>query len=116
MLSYGDNNLPLYYTSETYVLHLKNILEILKTNDNYHFIPLNTQTEENGTIMLKDIQRALLVRTTPPLTVFEISQPDIIQLFREHLFKIANRTGYTGVSRSKIMSQLKERIRELQAS
>ena len=116
ILSYGDNDMPLYYTPETYVLHLKNILEILKSNDNYHFIPLNTQTEENGTIMLKDIQRALLVRTTPPLTVFEISQPDIIQLFREHLFKIANRIGYTGVSRSKIMSQLKERIRELQAS
>lgn len=113
ILSYGDNDLPLYYTPETYVLHLKNILAILKSNNNYHFVPVNTKTQGNGTIMLKDIQRALLVRTSAPLTVFEISQPDIIQLFREHLFKIAGRIGYTGVNRSKIISQIKERIREL---
>lgn len=113
--SYWDKYLTLYYTPELYILHLKNILRIMELRDNYHFIPIHSKIPENGILMVKDVQQALLVRTAPPLTIFEISQPDIVQLFREHLLKIANRIGYTGVSRSKIMSQIRERIRELQA-
>ena len=115
ILSYWDKYLTLYYTPELYILHLKNILHIMEVCETYHFIPVNTKLQENGVLLVKDVQQALLVRTVPPLTVFEISQPDIVQLFREHLLKIANRIGYTGVSRSKIMSQIRERIRELQA-
>ena len=65
--------------------------------------------------MVKDGQLALLVRTSQPLTVFEISQPEIVQLCQEHLLKIADRAGYTGVFRAKVKSQIKERIRELLA-
>lgn len=115
ILSYWDKYLTLYYTPELYILHLKNILNLLEVYEHYHFIPIHTKIKENGILLVKDVQQALLVRTAPPLTIFEISQPDIVQLFREHLLKLADRIGYTGINRSKIISQIKERIRELQA-
>lgn len=112
--SYGLIAEPLYYTPETYILHLQNILKLMETCSNYHFVPLRSKSDANGPLMVKEGQRAILVHLAPPLTAFEISQPDIVQLCREHLLQIADRIGYTGIHRVKIMSQIKELIRELQ--
>ncbi len=112
--SYGLIAEPLYYTPETYILHLQNILKLMETCSNYHFVPLRSKSDANGPLMVKEGQRAILVHLAPPLTAFEISQPDIVQLCREHLLQIADRIGYTGICRVKIMSQIKELIRELQ--
>lgn len=112
ILSYGEGP-PLYYTPEIYVMHLKNILRILENFENYHFIPIDPRVDKEGTLIVKDGQLALLVRTAQPLTVFEIFQPEIVNLCQEHLLKIADRAGYTGVFRAKVKSQIKERIREL---
>lgn len=64
--------------------------------------------------MVKDDQKALMVRQNLPFTAFEITQPDAVSLCREYLVKIANRIGYTGHDRAKIISQIKKRIQELQ--
>ena len=75
--------------------------------------------EKDGTILIKEGQRALLVHFAPlpnnaAISVFEIVQPEIVQLCREHLLRIAEHIGYAGVNRSKIISQIKKRISELQ--
>ena len=134
ILSHGDNSRPLYYTVETYILHLKNILHILDTCESYHFVPVDARMQKEGTLMVKEGHKALLVRLPPPpdssttsagqpssspkigdaISVFEISQPAIVQLCQEHLFRIADQVGYTGVHRAQIFSQIKQKIRELQ--
>lgn len=116
IFSYGVDTNPLYYTPESYILHLRNILWIMENYSNYHFVPLHSEADRKGTLMVKEGNRALLVHASPPMAAFEISQPDIVQLCREHLIRIANRVGYTGINRIKIMSQIKELIRELQDS
>lgn len=70
ILSYGDDSAPLCYTPETYILHLKNILHILDNNENYHFIPATSRIQEEGTLMVKPEQRALLVHTVYPPPVY----------------------------------------------
>ena len=35
----------LYYTPKTYALHLRKILHILNTHENYHFVPLEGDAE-----------------------------------------------------------------------
>lgn len=119
ILSYGKGSSPLCYTPETYVMHLKNILHIMDIYDNYHFVPIGKEMEKDGTILIKEGQRALLVHFAPlpnnaAISVFEIVQPEIVQLCREHLLRIAEHIGYAGVNRSKIISQIKKRISELQ--
>lgn len=115
LLSYTNvDSPPLYYTSETYILHLKNILDILDTYDNYHFVPINPRAQKEGTLMVKDGHRVLLVRGYHPVSVLEISQPEMIQLCQEYLYKMAEQIGYSGMNRAKIISQIKKRIREPQ--
>lgn len=115
LLSFGVNSQPLSYTPETYILHLKNILRLMETCTNYHFVPFNTLTKRDGILMVKNGQKALLVRQAPPLTVYEIIQPDAVQLCQEYLNRIAGRIGYNGSCRKKIISLLRSRIQELQA-
>ena len=64
--------------------------------------------------MVKNEQRALLMRTTDPFTALEISQPHIVQLCQEHLYRIAEYAGYAGVMREKTVLKLKELIKELE--
>lgn len=66
ILSHGDNSRPLYYTVETYILHLKNILHILDTCESYHFVPVDARMQKEGTLMVKEGHKALLVRLPPP--------------------------------------------------
>ncbi len=66
ILSINENSTPLYYTEETYILHLKNILRLLETCKNYHFIPIDMHLHKEGTLMVKDGHKALLVRLPPP--------------------------------------------------
>lgn len=47
-------------------------------------------------------------------TVFEISQPEIVALYREYLFRMAEKVGFTGIQRTKIKSKLRELIREME--
>lgn len=112
--SYGINPELFCYTPETYVLHLKNILRIMETCENYHFVPVKARMEKEGTIMVREGQRALLVRTDNPFAAFEVSEPNIVQLCREHLLDVAERIGFRGIHRLKIMSRIRELIRELQ--
>ena len=105
----------LYYTPETYVLHLQNILRIMETCENYHFVRLMTRNEKESNLMIKEDHRALLVHMEEPFTVFEISHPVIVALYREYLFRLADKVGYIGIHRVKIMSQIRELIRELQS-
>ena len=65
--------------------------------------------------MLKENQRALLVHLSDPFTVLEISQPDIVVLYREYLVLSAEKTGYTGIHRRKIISKLRRLIQELRS-
>ena len=102
--SYGIAE-TLYYTPETYALHLKKILHILETHENYHFVPLEGPVEEESALMVKENHRALLVHTSEPLPSLRSLQPEIVALYREHLLRIAERQGYTGIHRSKIKSK-----------
>ena len=64
--------------------------------------------------MVKENHRALLVHNSEPFTVFEISQPEIVSLYREYLLRLAEKVGYKGIHRTKIKSRLRELIRELE--
>lgn len=103
----------LYYTPETYAQHLKKILHIMDTHENYHFIPLEGPAENESALMVKENHRALLVHNSEPFTVFEISQPEIVAIYREYLVRLAEKHGYTGIHRKKIKSRIQELIREL---
>ncbi len=104
----------LYYTPETYVLHLKKILHILDTHENYHFVPLEGPDEQESSLWSRRITELFWCIPQSPLPSFEISQPEIVALYREYLLRLAEKVGYKGIHRTKIKSRLRELIRELE--
>ena len=57
ILSLGGETNPVFYTPDLYILHLQNILRLLETCENYHFIPLPDSVSNEGTLMVRERQR-----------------------------------------------------------
>ena len=104
----------LYYTPETYALHLKNILRLMDRYDNYYFLPCRDNRQEYNLIACEN-GMAILVHTKDPFVTLEIRRPEMTAAFREHLLRIAERTGYDGIQRKKVRMELRALIRDLES-
>lgn len=111
----GNNTDQQYiYTPETYVMHLKNIVCLLKTYPNYYFIPYRNDPYQMDTIIVKPNRYALICEHVQPIRVMEIEQPALIQPFYEFLTNIADRSHYSGIGKRRIISQLEDLIDEFE--
>lgn len=102
------------YTPETYVMHLKNILRLMDTYENYTFLPLREKEARNYNLFASEGGVALLVRTAQPILTMEMRRAEMVLAFREHLLRKAEAVGYQGMEREKIRMELRSLIRQLQ--
>ena len=109
-------SLPGYpcYTPETYVMHLKNILRLMDTYENYTFLPLREKELPNYNLFVSEGGKVLLVRTAWPILIMEVHRAEMVMAFREHLLRKAEAVGYQGMEREKIRMELRSLIRQLQ--
>lgn len=105
----------LYYTTETYCIHLKNILRLMEQYENYFFIPLREKEVLNYNLFANEGGMALIVRTQSPITVLEISRPAMVTALSEHLLRKADAVGYDGIHREKARMELRALIQELES-
>ncbi len=104
----------LYYTPETYALHLKNIVRLMEQYDNYYFIPCPDSRQDYNLVACEN-GIAALIHTKEPFVTLEIRRPEMATAFQEHLLRIAERTGYDGVQKKKIRMELRALIRDLES-
>ena len=102
------------YTPETYVLHLKNILRLMDTYENYSFLPIRDITPPEYNLFVNESGIALLVRNAAPFLMLELHRPQLVMACKEHLFRKAEHTGYDGIQRTRTRMELNALIRELQ--
>lgn len=101
------------YTPETYIRHLKNILRLMETYENYHFIPMPRKTRRDYSLFISS-GYALLIRNQAPDLMLEIKRPEMVSAFREYLMRMAEHMGYDGIQRTKTRMQINALIHELQ--
>ena len=104
-----------YYTPETYIRHLKNILRLMDTYENYYFVPITDDPHADYNLVVNEGGMALLIRNGAPPLMLEIRRPEMVQSWREHLIQMAERAGFEGMGRIKIRTQIHALIRELQS-
>lgn len=109
--AYTDEQIT--YTPETYIMHLENIIYLMQQYENYYFIPLEQPSENNYNLIVNEDGIALLIRLSSPALMLEIHRPEIVQGCSEHLLRMAEKVGYQGIHKTKIINQLKSLIREL---
>lgn len=102
------------YTPETYVMHLKNILRLMDTYENYTFLPLREKEIPDYNLFVNECGVSLLIRTAQPVLLMEMHRAEMVTAFREHLLRKAEAIGYQGMEREKIRMELRSLIRQLQ--
>lgn len=102
------------YTPETYVMHLKNILRLMDTYENYTFLPLREKEIPDYNLFVNECGVALLIRAAQPVLLMEMRRAEMVAAFREHLLRKAEAIGYQGMEREKIRMELRSLIRQLQ--
>lgn len=106
----------LYYTPETFVLHLRNILRLLDERPNYHFIPIPFKKEQNEILMIKENCKALLVREAGDPALFEIDHPTLVYTLQEYLRRTAEEVQYLGSHRKRIQHKIRELIHQIESN
>ena len=81
--------------------------------ENYFFFPYESEPNSDYNLIVKEGGLALLVKTSEPPLMLEMHRPEMVLACREHLLRIAERTGYDGIERTKIRIQLQNLINEL---
>lgn len=104
-----------FYTPETYVMHLRSILRLMETYENYWFIPYHGEMQNDYNLFVSESGLALLVRLAPPALMLELRRPEMVQACKEHLLQLTDKEGYDGLRRLKICKEISALIRELQA-
>lgn len=102
-----------WYTPETYRLHLKNILRLLDTYENYTFLPICEKEYPDYDLFVNEDNIALIIRTAKPLMTLDIRRPSMVTAFQEHLLRKADAVGYEGIYREKARMTLRSLIQEL---
>ena len=108
-----DHQIPLYYTPLAYRFHLQEILHLLKTEPNYHFIPQLYIENSCESIYVRENRGVLLIKAGDPTILLEITQSELVAPFYQYLIDIAQRNAYNHKGREQIMSRLENLIRDL---
>ncbi|HOG01587.1 MAG TPA: hypothetical protein PKW29_10825 [Clostridia bacterium] len=98
----------LCYTAEEFKKHLHNTLDLLNMVPGYNLI-LSDKTMDNVILCVKEDTGAIMLRATPPTTVFGISEQSMTAAFWEYLQR---QTGKT-FSKEKSIQQLKSYINKI---
>lgn len=100
------------YSVETYILHLENILRLMDQYENYYFVP-TTEIRDDYNLVVNEEGIALLIKNSPPTLMLEIHRPELVNACKEHLMRMAEQVGDSGIDRNKIKFQLQNLIKEL---
>lgn len=109
-----NKNYP-FYTPETYIMHLKNILRLMDTYKGYNFIPLDPKAYQGYNLMVNEGGMALLShgQNHSPM-IMEFRRPEIVLACKEHLMRIVDREGGLEVSRNRTKAQINALIKALE--
>lgn len=104
------NDTPLFYTPEEYLEHLKNIIILLKTCENYHIIITEDKYLEGSTVYVKEDVGVLVGKPLPPSIIFAINENNMTAAFWDYMNVILNKKPINKNSRIQTINEL-ERLR-----
>ena len=105
--SVGFDEKPVFYTTEEYRLHLKNVIDLLQRYENYH-ISIETELYDLGySISVKENTGAMVIKNTPPLVFLSVPENNLAIGFRDFLLKLDQKNK---LSKTSAIEQLKSII------
>ncbi len=79
------NDIPLFYTPDEYLKHLKNIIKLLKSNENYQVIISPKKLLAGSMVYVKEDVGVLVGKTPLPSTIFAINESNMTAAFWDYM-------------------------------
>lgn len=108
------NNHPQFYTVNTYLMHLRNILRLADQKKNYCPVIINRQEDGLNAVYVKEGHRVLFQRDKDPLSVVEITERNLVAAFNELLHRSSPIEESLIKMRQNAISKIKEYIRRFE--
>lgn len=103
----------LYYTRSQYCRHLHNILELLRSQPNYHVYLSSEKIDHAYMIYLKEKKGCMIAKTQVPSVVFAIDEPNLMLAFENHLRGFAQQALSTLPNRKMVIGKIESLLKEL---
>lgn len=100
------------YTPASYIRHLRNIINLLETYDNYFFAPISYDIVLDNAIFIRQNTTALLVNNEPFIT-YEVNAPELVIALQESLLRKLDNIYYKENGKQQIIKQLQNIISDL---
>lgn len=101
-------NRQVHYTQDEYLKHLSAILDLMRAEPNYHFLPLGASPFKNLAILQKASSSTLVTKTDEPSIAFEMCPPPMTAAFKSFLESLED-NALTG-SRNSTINLLEKTI------
>ncbi|MGI5912552.1 MAG: transcriptional regulator [Syntrophomonadaceae bacterium] len=116
MVNFSDiiNETQLWYTPNEYCKHLKNIIYLLKTYDNYHVHLTSNEALEGSMVYVKENVGVLVGKTSLPSTIFAINEGNMTAAFWDYMNVILRKETKGKVNRKHTSSKLEALVSRLE--
>ena len=102
-----------YYTTDEYILHLENIINLLETYSNFHVHLLTDASEDRYMIYERENIGVIVGKTTVPPIVLAINETNMAAAFGDFLKNIIGGHGVESNSNADTAKQLDDYIKSL---
>lgn len=106
---------PIYYHSEEYLAHLKNIIELLNTYPNYNVVIAPENQNAGSLIYVKEDVGVLIGKNNPPAILFAINETNMTAAFWDYINILINRTTIKEPSRDQTIARLEKLANTLES-
>lgn len=109
MLSEG----AVYYTPEEFISHLKNILLLLESFENYHIHLIDNSTEDRYTVYAREEIGVIIAKTSQPPVVLAINEGNMTAAFWDFLKSMLDEKKYSAAKNIDSMAVLRDYLAQL---
>ena len=82
--------------------------------ENLQIIPSRANADLDYNAFVNDCDSVLLISSNDPFRIMDLQRPHMVMAFMEHLLREAETIGFEGILRSRIRSEITQRIKELE--
>lgn len=103
---------PVYYTVQEYCEHLKDIIMLLKKNENFHLVPLKENIYPNLQILVKKNVGVIVMKNGISPIISNLGHPVICTAYLEYIHKIGEKNGIAFDNKNTLIEFLSKKIQK----
>ncbi len=109
---YSDDEV--FYTPDEYILHIHNIISLLKNHDNYRICFSAGKTPAGYMLYSKESVGALVAKTSSPAVIFAINESNLTTAFWDYINTMTG--GFEHFNRTETIEKLESIVKQIELS